>query len=78
MENSIKAKTEMSSRRRDARTTDADIPAFIDSTEVSLGGGVSRTVVSTLEVEVPSVNWIVTCRGTIISHCDIWDEEACG
>lgn len=36
MEKSIKAKTEMSSTSRDARTTDAEIAPFIDNTEDSL------------------------------------------
>lgn len=37
MENTIRANTEMSFDRREDRSTDADIPAFIDSTAVSLG-----------------------------------------
>ena len=36
IENSIKAKTEISSRSRDASTTAADIAAFIERTDVSL------------------------------------------
>lgn len=37
IENSIRAKTEISSASLDARTTDAEIAALIDNTEVSLG-----------------------------------------
>ena len=38
IEKSIRAKTEISSRSREARTTDADMAAFMDRTEVNLTG----------------------------------------
>ena len=41
MENTIRAKTEISSTRREDRSTDAAIPAFTDSTAVSLHADIS-------------------------------------
>jgi hypothetical protein len=40
-ENSMRAKTAKSSDKREASTTEDDIAAFIDSTEVNLINGVS-------------------------------------
>lgn len=78
-ENRVSANTDTFVESRDARTTDAEIAAFIERTEVSLGQGNSGSYQSPrgIEASLPFLVPVGLSRRAIIGQQRVQNEQAC-
>ena len=77
---SMRANTEMSSGNREARTTDADMAAFIESTDVRLHDQSQNPVSGPRNNIIPALSPLssvnVRARGAVVRDQSVEDEQA--